>query len=101
MDTACLCLPRFAPWALRRACRGLAAQWETEIPLSSAEALCRAAQSGFVLNTEEGVSNACVQDMWKKALQADLFLKPAFLYIPQRGLCTSECGGDKVFDTEL
>lgn len=69
---------------------------KTKISLSSAEALCGVAHSGFVLNTEDRVANACVQDMWKKALQADLSLKLAFLYILQRGFCTSECGGDKV-----
>lgn len=56
---------------------------KTKISPSSAEALCGAAQSGFVLNAEDRVANACVQDMWKKALQADVSLKLSFLYILQ------------------
>lgn len=58
---------------------------KTKISPSSAEALCGAAQSGFVLNAEDRVANACVQDVWKKPLQADVSWKLSFLYILQTG----------------
>lgn len=100
----CLCGPRGSrPWRVglrwtqpAQACGGLhpglseglaevlrCSRSKTKISPSSAEALCGAAQSGFVLNAEDRVASACVQDMWKKALQADVSLKLSFLYILQ------------------